>query len=133
MIDLENAFDLVWYKGQLYNMKQVGLPGIVLKFVEYFLKDRSLQARVGAAISSIYFLECSASGQCAERTTVHHYDQRLTRIVKRRQTLTVHGLQLDVEIWSETVSLVQRHPAVPSGDGKILQRMGLQDLDQQGG
>ena len=63
--------------------------------------------------------------QFAERTTVHHDDQRLARIVKRRQTRTVHGLQFDVEIWSEPVSLVQRHPAVPSGDGKIPRRMGF--------
>ena len=57
MIDLEKAFDLVWHKGLLYNMKQVGLPGILFKFVENFLKDRSIQVRVVAAMSSTYFLE----------------------------------------------------------------------------
>ena len=62
MIDLEKAFDLDWHKGLLYNMKQVGLPGIVFKFVEDFLKDHSIQVRVGAAMSSTYFLECNASG-----------------------------------------------------------------------
>ena len=77
---------------------------------------------------STYFLELNASGQCAEPTTVHHHDQRLARIVKQRQARTARGLQFDVEIWSEPLSL----PAVPSGDGKILRGMGLQDLDQQG-
>ena len=62
VIDLVKAFDLVWQKGLLYNMKQVGLPGIVFKFVEDFLKDRSIQVRVEAAMSSTYFLECNASG-----------------------------------------------------------------------
>ena len=132
VIDLEKAFDLVWHNGLLYNMKQVGLRGKVFKFVEDFLNYRSIQVRVGAAMSSTYFLEWNASGQCAEPTTVHHHDQRLARIDKRRQARTARGLQFDVEIWSEPVSLVQRHPAVPSGDGKILRRMGLQDLDQQG-
>ena len=42
MIDLVKAFNLVWHKDLLYNMKQVGLPGIVFKFVEDFLKDRSI-------------------------------------------------------------------------------------------
>ena len=103
----------------------------MFKFVEDFLKDRSIQVRVGAPTSRTYFLECNASGQCAEPTTVNDHDQRLARIVKRRQARNVHGLQFDVEIWSEPVSHVQRHPAVPSGGGKILGRMGLQDLDQQ--
>ena len=47
MIDLEKAFDLVWFKGLLYNMKQVGLHGIVFKFAEDFLKDRSIEVGVG--------------------------------------------------------------------------------------
>ena len=37
-------------------MKQLGLRGNVLKFVEDFLQDRSIQVRVGAAMSSTYFL-----------------------------------------------------------------------------
>ena len=36
IIDLEKAFDLVWHKGLTYNMKEVDLPRIVFKFVEYF-------------------------------------------------------------------------------------------------
>ena len=131
MIDLEKAFDLVWHNGLLHNMKQVGLPDIVFNFVEDFLKDCSIQVRVGAAMFSTYFLECNASGQCTEPTTVHHHDQRIARIVKRCQARTIHELQFDMEIWSEPVSLVQRHPAVPSGDDKILRRMEFQDLDQQ--
>ena len=38
-------------------MKQLGLRGNVLKFVEDFLKDRSIQVRVGEAMSRSYFLE----------------------------------------------------------------------------
>ena len=38
-------------------MKQLGLRGNVLKFVEDYLKDRSIQVRVGAAMSSTYFVE----------------------------------------------------------------------------
>ena len=40
MIDFEKAFDLVWHKGLLYKMEQLGLRGNVLKFVEDSLKDR---------------------------------------------------------------------------------------------
>ena len=38
-------------------MGALGLQGKVLKFVEDFLKDRSIQVRVEAATSSTYFLE----------------------------------------------------------------------------
>ena len=44
MIDLEKAFDLVWHQGLLYKMKQLGLRGNVLTFVEDFLKNRSMFA-----------------------------------------------------------------------------------------
>ena len=33
-----------------------------------------------------------------------------------------------MEIWSEPVSLVQRHPAVPTGDGKFFQECGFEIL-----
>ena len=57
MIDLDRAFDFDWLKYLLYKMKQLCLAGNVLKFVEDFLKHRSIQVRVGAAMSSTYFLE----------------------------------------------------------------------------
>ena len=38
-------------------MTQLGLRGNVLKFVEDFLKERSIQVRVGAAMSSTYLVE----------------------------------------------------------------------------
>ena len=57
MINLEKAFDLVWHQGLFYKMKQLGLRGNVLKFVEDFLKDRSIEVRVGAAMSSTYIIE----------------------------------------------------------------------------
>ena len=57
MINLKKAFDLVWHQGLLYEMKQLGLRGNVLKFVVHFLKERSIQVRVGAAMSSTYVVE----------------------------------------------------------------------------
>ena len=61
MIDLEKAFDLVWHEGLLYKMKQLGFRGNVLKFLEDFLKDRSIQVRVGAAMSYTYILKNGTS------------------------------------------------------------------------
>ena len=44
--------------------------------------------------------------QCAESTTVHHHDQWLAGIVRRHQAHIVRGRQLDVEVWTEPVSLI---------------------------
>ena len=48
MIDLDRAFVLVWLKCLLYKMEELCLAGNVLKFVEEFLKHRSIQVLVGA-------------------------------------------------------------------------------------
>ena len=60
-IDLEKAFDLVWHQSLLYKMKHLGLRGNVLKFVEDFLKDCSIQVRIEAAMSSTYLVENGTS------------------------------------------------------------------------
>ena len=57
MIDLEKAFDLVWSKGLLYKMEQRDIHGNVLNIVEDFLKNRSIQVLVEAAMSNTYFHE----------------------------------------------------------------------------
>ena len=67
MMDLEKAFDLAWLKGLLYNMKQVGLPGIVFKFVEDFFKHRSIQVRFDAATSSTFFTWVADIGNIIDR------------------------------------------------------------------
>ena len=129
---LSFMIDIVWHQGLLHNMEKIGLRGTVLEFVEDFLKNRSNPSSYRSShVQHVLPRKWNALWQCVESTTVHHHDQRLTRIVKRRQARTVCGRQLDVEVWTEPVSLVQRRPAVPNEDGKILRRMGLQDLGQQ--
>ena len=68
-----------------------------------------------------------------ESSTFHDHDQRLARIVKRRQARTVRERQLDVEVGTARISIVQRHTTVPNGDGKILRRVGLHDIGKQDG
>ena len=57
MLDLEKAFDLVWHKGLLFKMEQLGLSGNIHQFVKEFLTDRSIRVRVGTAQSTSYRLE----------------------------------------------------------------------------
>ena len=92
MIDLEKSFDLVWHQGLLYMMKQLGLCGNVLKFVEDFMKDRSIQVRVGATmLSTRTSSKMERPRAMFESTTLHHHDQRPAGIVKRHQARTVRG------------------------------------------
>lgn len=56
-IDFQSAFDMVWQKGLLIKMKNMGITGNVFSFVENFLSDRTLQVRVGAALSDTQLLD----------------------------------------------------------------------------
>ena len=57
MLDLQKAFDLVWHQGLLYKMEQLGLRGNILQFTADFLANRSIQVRVGTALSNSYQLQ----------------------------------------------------------------------------
>ena len=57
MIDLQRAFDLVWHDGLLYNIKKLGLEGNIFNFIRDFLRNRTIQVRVGSELSSVRVLE----------------------------------------------------------------------------
>ena len=44
--DIEGAFDRVWHNGLIYKLVKLELPFYLLKWVEYFLKDRRLCVKV---------------------------------------------------------------------------------------
>ena len=54
MIDLKRAFDLVWYDGLLYKIKKLGVEGNIFNFIRDFLKNRTIQVRVGSELSSAH-------------------------------------------------------------------------------
>ena len=51
--DVSKAFDRVWIKGLLFKLKQNGINGNVLKWVESYLTDRKQQVFVGSSLSNI--------------------------------------------------------------------------------
>ena len=57
MINLEKAFDLVWHKGLVHKMKNMGLKDNILSFVSDFLNDRSIKVRIGSPLSRSHKLE----------------------------------------------------------------------------
>ena len=56
-IDFTSAFDMVWQKGLLIKMKEMGITGNIFSFVENFLTDRTIQVRVGSELSGTQTLE----------------------------------------------------------------------------
>jgi len=56
-IDFTSAFDMVWQKGLLIKMKDMGLTGNIFGFVDNFLTNRTMQVRVGGELSDTHILE----------------------------------------------------------------------------
>jgi len=56
-VDFEKAFDMVWIKGLLIQLKEFGINGRTFDWIADFITDRKFQVHVGDAFSAIYTLE----------------------------------------------------------------------------
>ena len=56
-IDLQQAYDRIWRKGLLIKMQKLGINGKMIKWVEAFLTNRTIQTRFDGALSSKLTLE----------------------------------------------------------------------------
>ena len=51
-IDFEKAYDMVWHRGLIHKIKNLGVSGNMLNFIANFLTNRSFQVRIGNSLSS---------------------------------------------------------------------------------
>ena len=56
-IDFQSAFDMMWRSGLLIKLRSLGITGNVFNFVKNFLTDRTIQVKVGGALSQKYVLD----------------------------------------------------------------------------
>ena len=56
-LDLEKAFDMVWREGIIEQLSKMGVKGKPLEWIHNFLQDRSIQVRVGSALSEPLVVE----------------------------------------------------------------------------
>jgi len=56
-IDFQSAFDMMWRSGLLIKLKNLGITGNIHSFVKNFLTQRTIQVKVGSALSQKYFLD----------------------------------------------------------------------------
>ena len=56
-IDFQSAFDMMWQTGLLVKLQNLGITGNVFTFIKNFLTDRTIQVKVGNALSRKYLLE----------------------------------------------------------------------------
>ena len=56
-LDFEKAYDMVWRKGVLYKLNQLGLDGNIFNWINAFLQDRSIQVRIGTTLSDNFTVE----------------------------------------------------------------------------
>jgi hypothetical protein len=55
--DISKAFDRVWHKGLLFKLKQNGIDGLLLQWIENYLSNRTQQVILGQSISNKQFLK----------------------------------------------------------------------------
>lgn len=55
--DVEKAYDMLWKEGLLIKLDLLGIGGRMYNWVMDFLRDRSIEVRVGTAHSNIYSIE----------------------------------------------------------------------------
>ena len=56
-LDLEKTFDMVWREGIIEQLSKMGVKGKPLEWIHNFLQDRSIQVRVGSALSEPVVVE----------------------------------------------------------------------------
>lgn len=56
-LDMEKAYDMVWQRGLMIKLKKFGVNGCMFRWIEAFLSDRTIQVKVGAALSQVHKLE----------------------------------------------------------------------------
>jgi ribonuclease HI len=56
-LDISKAYDMVWRKGAVIKLQMLGIGGKMVKWVDDFLNNRSIQIRVNGILSSTRVLE----------------------------------------------------------------------------
>ncbi len=52
-LDLSKAFDKVWHKGLLYKLKQIGITGKLLKWIESYLSNQNQSVVINGIKSDV--------------------------------------------------------------------------------
>ena len=55
--DFSKAFDMLWKNGLIYKMKQCGINGKILNWIEDFLSDRKIRVNINNTLSDSHTLE----------------------------------------------------------------------------
>ena len=56
-LDIEKAYDMIWKKGLLYKISNIGIGGNMFNWINDFLKNRTMQVRLGAMFSEVQNVE----------------------------------------------------------------------------
>lgn len=58
-IDVKKAFDSVWHRGLLFKLYQLELPDYIIHLIRQYLENRTLQVKIGNALSNTFKLHQS--------------------------------------------------------------------------
>ena len=78
--DLEKAYDTTWCYGILKDLHDMGLKGRLPTFIQSFLEDRTIQARIRSTLSDLYDQEQGVPQGSILSTTL--FNIKINNIVK---------------------------------------------------
>ena len=108
--DLEKAYDTTWRYGILKDLHNFGLKGRLPNFIESFLEDRTIQARVGSTLSDLYDQEQGVPQGAILSTTL--FNVKLNDIVNCLDYKTDGSLYVDdfcICFRSKNMRTIERH------------------------
>jgi len=74
-LDFEKAFDMMWRSGFMIKLKKYGINSHMYDWIKEFLFDRTIQVRVGNALSKVHFAAYIFFGQTSilksERSSIN--------------------------------------------------------------
>lgn len=56
-LDIEKAYDMIWKKGLLFKVHQMGIGGSMFNWINSFLHNRTMQVRIGTTLSECFKVE----------------------------------------------------------------------------
>ena len=53
-LDIQKAFDMLWRKGIIIKLQNMGIYGLIIKWIDNFLTNRKIQVKINNTLSTIY-------------------------------------------------------------------------------
>ena len=56
-LDIQKAFDMLWRKGIIIKLQNMGICGRIIKWIDNFLTNRKIQVKINSTLSTSYTVQ----------------------------------------------------------------------------